>query len=36
VDLRIEAGYRWIEQPEHVAGTDDQTPIGTITVRLMR
>lgn len=36
VDLRARGGYRWIENPAHVAGARDEGAYGTIEVRLTR
>lgn len=36
VDLTLAGGYRWIENQDHIAGAEDQTPFGSLEVRLRR
>ncbi len=36
VDVRATAGYRWIDQPGHVDGASEETPVGTVELRLSR
>lgn len=36
VDVQISGGYRWINQPEHIAGRKTHTPAIAMLVRLMR
>jgi Capsule assembly protein Wzi len=36
VDLRASAGYRWIDEPEHVLGARSESPVGTLVVRINR
>jgi hypothetical protein len=36
VDMQLSGGFRWINQPDHVANTKDYTPVVAILVRVMR
>jgi len=36
VNLQLSGGYRWVDQPAHVEGAKDRTPVGAIALRLRR
>ena len=36
VNILVSGGYRWIENPGHVPGASDQSPSGSVELRLMR